>query len=109
MSTYGHAYIQLNISHELDLQGIDLQDKSLDGPINLMGMHMAFDPEYSIKLLNLVEGFGWKIAERELPTLHAKIGTNEETERGLELVVDAADHYKQQLLNRLTFMWLAQD
>lgn len=109
MSKRGRAYIAINVSHELELQGIDLHDTSPLGPVNLFGMHMAFDPEASAKLNDLVTNFGWAIAARELPTLHAKIGTNEETDYLLELVVDAATHYGHQLLNKLTAMWLAED
>ncbi len=109
MSTYGRAYIMLNVERELTLQGIDLHDKSIDGPMNLFGMHMAFDQEYSERLHDLIVDFGWKIVARELPTLHAKVGTDQETEHVLELVVDAADHYGQQLMNKLTALWLAQD
>lgn len=109
MSTFGRAYIMLNIERELELQNIDLHDKSIDGLEWIMGMHMAFDPEASEKLDAMTTDFGWKIVERELPSLHAKVGTDEETEQVLELCVDAATHYGHQLLNKLTLMWLARD
>lgn len=109
MTQYGRAYIAINVERELLLQGIDLHDKSINGPANLFGMHMAFDPEYSERLHSLVTDFGWAIVKRELPSLHAKVGTDQETDQILELCVDAADHYGQQLMNKLTAMWLAND
>lgn len=109
MSQYGQAYICINVERELQLQGTDLNDDSIEGLRWMFGMHMAFDPEASEKLNCAVTDFGWAIAARELPSLHAKVGTDQETEQILELVVDAAGHYGQQLMNKLTAMWLAQD
>lgn len=106
MSQYGPAVIALSVEAECKRQGINLNDDSIDGPLWCFSMHMAFDPEYSIKLQVLVEDYGWKIVSRELPTLYNAMDTDEQA---LDHCVNTACHYKQELMTKLTHMWLARD
>lgn len=107
MSTYGHAYKCIDVERELNgLMDMSLHDQSVDGLVYIFGMHMAFDEEYSKRLENAIKAFGWKIAERELSTLHERMDADE---RALELCVDAAEHYGNVLKCKLAAIWLSQD
>ena len=109
MTKYGQAYIAINVERELQLQDVTLADSSIGSPMHLFGMHMAFDQESSEKLHDLVTDFGWAIVKRELPGAYRRQEENLADEFALETCVDAAEHYGNLLLVKLTHMWLAQD
>ncbi len=95
---------KLYVLHECNKQGIDLDDTGIDGICNLFSMHMAFDPEYSQRLQNAVEAFGWNIVQREMPDEYARLNDDEAAN---DLCVNTADDYATQLKVHLAHLWLA--
>lgn len=96
----------LYVKHECELQGIDLEDESLDGLDGLFGMHMAFDPESSLRLSYVLDNFGWAIVQREHPDEYARMNENDAAE---DDCVNLADNYATQLKIHLAHRWLAKE
>lgn len=96
----------LYVKHECELQGIDLEDESLDGLDNLFGMHMAFDPAASGALECAIHNFGWTIVQREHPDEYARMDSNNLAQ---DDCVNLADNYATQLKIHLAHRWLAKE